>query len=297
MNWLDRMNGAIDYLEENLIGDIDYEVVAKKSCCSVYHFQRMFPFITGVSLSEYIRRRRLTLAAFDLQNNDIKIIELAHKYGYDSPISFSRAFQHVHSIAPSLARDKGVQLKAYPRISFHITIKGDVEMNYRIEEKGAFKVFGVEEIIDHTNGNNFLRIPRFWEESFKDGTIDRLSEISITNKLKDLCSVNAIMCYNKVNASSFPYMIGVIDFEGDTDVPSDLVTVKVNTFTWAIFRTENHLQSETPEKIQALWKRIFPEWFPNSGYEHANGPELELYFNVDETTSYSEVWIPVVKKS
>lgn len=175
-------------------------------------------------------------------------------------------------------------------------MKGDVEMNYRIEEKGAFRVFGVEEIIDTTNGNNFVRIPKFWDESFENGTIERLSSIKLTNPVKDLCSVNAIMCYSMLSPNTFPYMIGVIDFEGDAEVPSDLTVVNVDAFTWAIFRTENHKQSETSEKIQELWKRIFPEWFPTSGYEHAAGPDLELYFCIDENTAYSEVWIPVVKK-
>ena len=296
MDWLERMNSAINYMEENLTREIDLDVLAQKACCSTYHFQRMFSFITDIPLAEYIRRRRLTLAAFELQNSDVKVIDLSLKYGYDSPVSFTRAFQNLHGITPSSARDKGVHLKAYPRISFHITIKGDVEMNYRIEEKGAFKVFGVEEIIDTTNGNNFIRIPKFWEESLTNGTVERLSKIKVNNPIKDLCNVNAIMCYNMTNPNTFPYMIGVVDFEGDAEIPADFVTVNVDAFTWAIFKTENHKQSETPEKIQALWKRIFPEWFPTSGYEHAAGPELELYYNIDENTSYSEVWIPVVKK-
>lgn len=296
MDWLDRMNGAINYLEENLTGEIVYETLAQKACCSSYHFQRMFSFITDVSISEYIRRRRLTLAAFELQNSDVKIIDLALKYGYDSPISFARAFQNVHGIAPSSARDKGVQLKAFPRISFHITIKGDVEMNYRIEEKGAFKVFGVEEIIDTIDGNNYKRIPQFWDECSSNGTFEKLSSVKVKNSIPGLCCSNAIMCYRTVSHNSIPYMIGVIDFEGDAAVPSDLMTVNVDALTWAIFRTENHSQSETTEKIQALWKRIYPEWFPTSGYEHAEGPEMELYYGVDDNTSYSEVWIPVVKK-
>ena len=114
MDWLGRMNGAVSFIEEHLTEEINFEEVAKMACCSVYHFQRMFSFITDVPLAEYIRRRRFTLAAFELQNSDVKIIDLAVKYGYDSPISFARAFQNQHGVTPSLARDKGVQLKAYP---------------------------------------------------------------------------------------------------------------------------------------------------------------------------------------
>lgn len=296
MDWLKRMNGAIDYIEENLCNSIDYEEVAKVACCSTYHFQRMFSFITDIPLSEYIRRRRLTLAAFDLQNTDAKIIDIALKYGYDSPNSFSRAFQNLHGVTPSLARDKGVQLKAFPCISFHISIKGDVEMNYRIEEKGAFQVFGVEEIIDNTNGNNFIRIPEFWKECWKNGVIDRLSSIDVPSKMAGLCKTNSIMCYRYTGENAFPYMIGVIDFAGNAHVPEDLAKVEVEPYTWAIFRTDEHGTADAAEKIQAVWKRIFPEWFPTSGYEHACGPELELTFAVSNDKFYTEIWIPVVKK-
>lgn len=126
MDWLDRMNNAMEYVETHLSDTIDYDIVARIACCSTYHFQRMFPFITNVSLSEYIRRRRLTLAAFELQQSGTKVIDIALKYGYESPEAFSRAFKKMHGVMPMSARDKGVTLKAYPRLSFHISIRGDV---------------------------------------------------------------------------------------------------------------------------------------------------------------------------
>ncbi len=128
MDWLVRMNSAMEYIETNLADTISYDEIAHRACCSTYHFQRMFPFITGVTLSEYIRRRRLTLAAFELQTTGSKVIDVAMKYGYDSPEAFARAFKNLHGIMPISARDTGVSLKAYPRMSFHISIKGDVEM-------------------------------------------------------------------------------------------------------------------------------------------------------------------------
>lgn len=296
MDWLDKMNGAISYIEENLDNEINFEQVAKIACCSTYHFQKMFSFIVDVPLSEYIRRRRLTLAAFELQNSSMKIIDLALKYGYDSPNSFTRAFQNLHGVTPSLARDKGVPLKAYPRISFHISIKGDEEMNYRIEEKSSFRVFGVETTIDSTNNNNFSQVPKFWSRCAKNGIIERLSAIDVTSQIKGLCKVNAIMCYRKTVDNTFPYMIGIIDFDGKTKIPDGLVTVDVQPYTWAIFKTEEHGMEDAPEKVQAVWKRIFPEWFPTSGYEHAEGPELELTYEITNNKCYTEVWIPVVKK-
>jgi len=147
MDWLERMNSAMNYIETNLADNISYDDIAQIACCSTYHFQRMFPFLTGISLSEYIRRRRLTSAAIELQTTDVKVIDVALKYGYQSPEAFARAFKNLHGIMPTSAREQGVSLKAYPRISFHISIKGDVEMNYRIEQRGAFEMFGVYGVV------------------------------------------------------------------------------------------------------------------------------------------------------
>lgn len=296
MDWLDRMNGAISHIEENLTGDIDYEIVARIACCSVYHFQRMFSFITGVTLSEYVRRRRLTMAAFELQNSDVKVIDLAMKYGYDSPNSFTRAFQALHGVTPSSARDKGVRLKAFPRMSFFISIKGDAEMDYKIVEKGAFKVFGVEKVISMTNGANFKMIPEFWTECRQNGTLERLMGIPVPENKNGLCKLNSVMCYRDTGKDTFPYMVGIVDLEGTAVTPENLAAVNIGPNTWAIFRSEEHGMEDATEKIQKLWGRIFPEWFPTSDYEHADGPELELTYYIAENKCYTEVWIPVVKK-
>jgi len=204
MNWLDKMNEAICYVEDNLAGEIDFDEVARKACCSTYHFQRMFSFITEVPLSEYIRRRRLTLAAFELQNSSVKVIELAFKYGYESPDAFTRAFQNLHGVTPTSARDMGVQLKAYPRISFHISIKGDVEMNYRIEEKESFSVFGVDTILSKVDGECYKRIPEFWLKSIEDGTVERILKAADDGKQNMM--LNAAM-YGHENDGTYHYML------------------------------------------------------------------------------------------
>ena len=140
MDWLERMNNALNYIENSLNEEIDYKEIAKAANCSEFHFSRMFSSISGISLSEYIRRRRLTLAAFEIQKSDIRIIDVAIKYGYVSSDTFSRAFQKMHGVTPSNARNRGVQLKAFPRISFQISIKGDTEMEYRIENLDFEKI-------------------------------------------------------------------------------------------------------------------------------------------------------------
>jgi AraC family transcriptional regulator len=164
MDTLENMKKAIDYIEDNLDAEIEYGKVAQIALCSQYHFQRMFAFLIGVPLSEYIRRRRLTLAAFDLQNSNEKIIDLALKYGYISPDSFSRAFVAMHGVTPSKAREKGISLKAYPRVTFSLSIKGVVEMNYRIEQKDLFAVVGVKQRFSHIDGLG-ESIGKMWSKS------------------------------------------------------------------------------------------------------------------------------------
>lgn len=205
MEWLDRMSNAMEYVETHLSDTIDYDIVARIACCSTYHFQRMFPFITNVSLSEYIRRRRLTLAAFELQQSGTKVIDIAFKYGYESPEAFSRAFKKMHGVMPMSARDKGVTLKAYPRLSFHISIRGDVEMNYRMEEKQAFEMFGVTTVVNNDGDHPFIDIPAFWTTCVADGTVDRIRTAA---GLGENAQIHG-MLYNK-QGGEFSYMIGYL---------------------------------------------------------------------------------------
>ncbi len=179
MEWLNRLNDALSYMEDNLKGDISYEHAARLACSSVYHFQRMFSYISGIPLSEYLRRRRMSNAAFDLQQGG-KVLDVALRYGYESPTAFNRAFQSVHGVAPSAAQKPDTPLKTFPRISFQISIKGVVEMEYRIVKKEAFRIVGVRDPIqvaplttksevgkhydDAEVKESFKRVPTFWQE-------------------------------------------------------------------------------------------------------------------------------------
>ena len=142
MDSLNSMNKALIYIEEHLTEDIDYNEISKIAFCSEYHFKRMFSYLSGISLSEYIRRRRLTLAALDLKNRNLRIIDVAIKYGYNSADSFSRAFQSMHGILPSEARSENTKIKAFPRMTFQLSIQGGCAMNYRIVEKEPFNLIG-----------------------------------------------------------------------------------------------------------------------------------------------------------
>lgn len=288
MEWLERMNASMDYIEENLDNEIDINQAAKIAYCSVYHFQRMFSFITGVSLAEYIRRRRLTLAAFELQKSHVKVIDVALKYGYESPEAFSRAFKSMHGVMPMSARGSGTALKAFPRMSFHISIRGDSEMNYRVEEKEPFKMAGISVEMSVVNNEQYQEIPNLWLKLMVDGTIDKMHRDFGINE--DEC-VNAAL-YN-FREGVFSYMIGVVVKDGF--IPEGYSVLEVPSFTWAVFPTGECTQEETTEAIQKVWKRIYPEWFPTSGYEHADGPEFEMYYTLGENLFNQEVWIPVNK--
>jgi AraC family transcriptional regulator len=298
MDYLECMNKAMNYIEQNLSGEIDFQQLAHLAGSSNVNFQRLFSFITNVSLSEYIRRRKLTLAAFDLQNTNLKIIEIALKYGYDSHEAFTRAFVKMHGVPPSSARAKGMQVKAYPKMKFHISIEGDEEVNYRIEKKSSFKMVGVEKIISMLNGENFKEIPSFWQESFQNGTVDKLDELDKNAPhpgSKGLFPVNAIMCYEESGKDTFPYLIGT--FIPEKDIPEGYKVVEVSEYLWAIFTTEKYLQPNTTGVVQDVWKSIYSEWFPSTNYVHAEGPELELYYEDEGNFEHCEIWIPIKENS
>lgn len=285
MEWIQRLNNAMEYIEENLCDEISYKKAAEIACCSTYHFQRMFSYIAEVPLSEYIRRRRMTLAALDLQDNDKKVIDIAIKYGYESPTSFNRAFQNIHGISPSMARTKGVSLKAYPPISFQISIKGDVQMNYRIEEKDAFRIIGVKERYQLNVDENFANIPLFWQRTTQSGIVEKMLPIMNT-EIQGVLGVST--CWK--GKEYFDYYIAVASTD---DVPEGMEEYEVTAATWAIFECVGAM----PHAIQQLQKRIVTEWLPTSGYEYANAPDIEVYFEGNqESENYKcEVWLPIVK--
>lgn len=291
VDWLDRMNHAMDYMETHLTEAVDFDQVAKMACCSTYHFQRMFSFITGVPLSEYIRRRRLTMAAFELQNTDVKVIDLAFKFGYESPEAFSRAFSKLHGVTPMAARDKGVVLKAYPRMSFHISIKGDSEMNYRIEDKEAFEVFGLELQTNVIDGQCYKDIPAFWEACENDGRDIALAQAA-GKKPDEL--LDAGVTYDHKPDGSMKYMIACTK---STDVvPPEFTVLSIPKQTWAVFSVAWKGEQENAT-LHDTWRRIYAEWFPSASFEHAESDfDLEHYFGNKESGYGVEIWIPVIKK-
>ncbi len=281
MEWIERLNEAMGYMEEHLADEIDMEKLGKIACCSSYHFQRMFTYMAGVPLSEYIRRRKMSLAAVDLQGKDRKIIDVAAKYGYSSPTAFNRAFQSVHGIAPSAVKNEGVSVKSFPPIQFKITVKGVEEMNYRIETKDAFRITGVSVPLNKDIEKNFAVIPSKWQEIAMDGTLQKLIGMMDTEPM----GVLGVSTCN--DTEPWRYYIAV----STKKTGEDLEEYMVPAATWAIFPGEG-----TNQSIQELEQRIVTEWLPTSGYEYGNAPDVEVYLNPDPQNAKYEVWIPVVKK-
>lgn len=297
MTWFERMNKALDYIEDNLCADVDMSIAARIACCSSSSFQRVFSIVSGVPLSEYIRRRKMTLAAFEIQNSAIKVVDLALKYGYESPEAFTRAFNHIHGTTPSSARDRGVNLMVYPRISFLLTVRGVVPMNYRIESKEAFVVYGIESIMTTDNGENLSTIPQFWLDVIGDGRLEKLAKSTnmSTETPNNQGLVNAICDYRLVEGDNmFPYML--FAHKTNKSQSGGYKEVTVPAATWAIFKTENHTTAGTSEAIQNLVKRVYTEWLPTANYEKIDGYELELYYD-NGSTCWSEVWIRVSPKN
>ncbi len=287
MDWHEKMNAAVDYIENNLTGNIDIRESARLAHCSEYHFRRMFSFVAGVPVSEYIRRRRMTLAALDLQQTKYTVEEVAKKYGYNSPDAFTRAFQSLHGISPSQVYENRHSLKSWPRMTFYLTIKGGTEMNYRIEVKPSFTIAGIKK-----------RVPIQFEGVNPE--IDAMWKQLDEQKIKELTQLSNIQPSGIINAST-NFDEGRMDEQGKldhyigvattTEVPEKWERLEVQAASWVIFS----VVGPYPKTLQETWGRIYSEWFPSVNYELTEGPEFLSIKDKDlsQPEVNCEIWIPV----
>ncbi|MDR6882202.1 AraC family transcriptional regulator [Bacillus sp. 3255] len=287
---LEHWNRALNYIELQLTEDVDVQEAARLALCSEFHFKRMFTFLAGIPLAEYIRRRRLTLAAFELSQSQTKVIDVAIKYGYSSPDAFTRAFQSLHGITPSEARMHGQPLKAYPRMTFQLTVKGGDAMNYRLEEKEAFRIAGIMRRVPIVFEGVNPEIAAMWG-SLTEENIVQLKQLSNISP-KGLISASVNFSEERMQEKGeLDHYIGAAT---TSDVPEPWAVIEVPAGTWAVFEAVGPF----PETLQNVWGRIYSEWFPSSGYEQVNGPEIlwNEHKDTSSPTFKSEIWIPVVKK-
>ena len=290
MDLLTQLNKAMEYIEEHIIYDITLADISKVTAYSEYHFSRLFYYIAEMPLSEYVRKRKLSLAAMDLQKGRDKVIDLAVKYGYDSADSFTRAFAKQHNVTPTAARKLGVVLKIFPPMTFQIKIEGVQGMNWRIEQKSAFEVVGVERRFKNDETD---KISGFWDEKFNDGSLEKLKNQVGRNDLIGLCG------HLDEAKGDFLYMIGL--FSEKESNTGNFTVIKAPATVWAIFRSEESNQNPYGAEIPKLFQSAYKEWLPSSGYEKVEGCDGEIYdmeiYGVANNGKYfEEVWLSVVKK-
>lgn len=286
MEWLQNLKMAIDYIEDHLDSEISYEKAANISGCSVHYFQRIFIGVTGISLSEYIRRRRMTQAGLELQSTQCKVIDVAMKYGYKSPTAFNRAFQMIHGITPAAAKKLGSRLNAFPPIKFKVSVSGEGAMSYRIEEKKVMRLIGVTTELVENMELNHTHIPQFWQAIIDSDCYDHIRELS------DAEPSGIIGCSVYHGHDDFYYAITCASTQC---VPEGMKEIIIPESTWVIF------DCPIPYKdtVQKIFQRFISEWLPFSGYRYAMLPDLEVYpFYEDyEQSKVCEVWIAIEKES
>lgn len=292
MNWIQGIQRAIDYVEANITEDINYEEVAKQAYSSVFHFQRVFGILCGFSLGDYIRMRRLSLAGEELSNGNAKVIDVAMKYGYDTPESFSRAFTRFHSISPSEAKHGG-NVKMFTPLSVKLTLTGGSKMDYRIVKRDSFQVVCKRKKVGKPQAANATQdITEMWQTCGADGTMEKLVGCMPKNPvMKGLLGI----CFSsELDAKQFPYGIGVEYDGGNVADGLELVTIPANTY--AVFTSKGKM----PDAFIDTYNRIVTEFFPQSSkYEYAENIEFEVYSSADtQNPDYEcEIWIAVKEKA
>lgn len=279
MDWIQTLERAIEYMEENLLGNLECEEVAGEVYVSSHHFQRTFTLLTGLTVGEYIRNRRLSLAGQELLRKESKVIDVALKYGYDSPESFAKAFKRFHGITPVQVKKQGTSLKSFNRLIIKIIMEGGSSMDYRIEKKEAFDVVLMTRTFNYQN--NETGIPKFWEEYFREGLAEKV------------CGRLGICLPAKEGSKEYQYGIGDRKEEA-REITADFKEYTIPAHTWAVFRCVGSM----PKAIQDMWKRVYSEWLPQANYELVPDYDFEYYTDGDNSSEdyVSEIWIPVKEK-
>ena len=288
MEPLKQLNLAMQYIEAHLADEIDFQAVSRLAGCSEYHFRRLFSFLAGMPLSEYIRRRRLSQAALELRHSAIKVIDLAVKYDYDSPDSFARAFQALHGLTPTAARRAGAALQAVPPLTFQLTIQGGQLMEYRIVNKDAFYIAGLKRRVALQYEGVNPEIAAMWA-SLTPEDIQALKALSSVEP-RGMLSASVNFSEGRAEGSELDQYIGVATRQPPA---GKWAVLSVPASTWGIFTARGRF----PETLQNVWGKIYAEWFPLSGYEVSPGPEI--LWNESKDTSlpdyHSEIWIPIIR--
>lgn len=284
VNWSESISRAIEYIENNLTNDITIVDIAEYAYISPFYFQKGFAMLCGFTVGEYIRNRKLSVAGYELLNTNIKIIDIAIKYGYDSPDSFTKAFTRFHGSTPTSVR-KGGNIKEFAPLKINVTLKGGYTMEYKVVEKEAFKVVGLRDSFKYETA--YQDVPKIWKKFFMKSAFHKIN------------AKYAVNIDTNMGCDLFDYIIGD-DYNSELKVPKDFEVIEIPKFTWIIFPCIG----KSSITIKETNEKIFKEWLPNSNdFEIVAGYNIEMYSDpkdykkgVDDEKYYCEIWIPIKKK-
>nr|WP_308743126.1 AraC family transcriptional regulator [uncultured Anaerocolumna sp.] len=286
MDCIQSIQKAIEYMEEHILDKVNYEDVARQLYMSNYHFHRLFSMVTGITANEYIRNRKLSMAGQELIMSDKKIIDVALKYGYESPESFTKAFSRFHGVTPNVARRSGTRLRSFNRLIIKIKLEGGTVMDYKIVEREKFNLlvkaqaFRNESISEEGN----TEIPDFWKQCGTNGVFEVLKKNTKTQDTYGVCAPIS------KESTHFDYGIGMM-YEGG-NVPEGYRVWEVTPTLWAVFKCIG----EDGRCIGETWDRIFKEFLPSSDYNMLDAVDFEFYPDNCDLDCFCEIWIPVERK-
>lgn len=284
MEWNEKLQRIVDYIENHLQRTqepIDHKEVSQLAGCSFDFFLKVFSYMNGISFSEYVRSRKLTLAGYDLRSTDKRVVDISYKYGYDSPTSFTKAFQAFHGMTPKEARSGSAKLRVVPKMQ--IAVKQ--QYSWRLEEKPAFRLVGKS--VRYVEGEQPSKIPEFWSKCQRDGTFMHLAAMDTGNPQ----GLFGLFHNEGLNAGQGEYFIMAAVAEGD--LPDGYSEIWIPETAWAVF----DCRGAVPQAIQDGWKYLQEEWVVRYPFQHAKCPELEWYSsgNSYDSEYLSQIWIPVFK--
>ena len=275
MNYINELQKAIDYIEDNLENNINFEIVAKEVGMSAFYVHSIFSSVIGISPTAYIRNRRLTVAAQEISKNNENILDIALKYGFESHEAFSRAFKNFHGVVPKMAKTDGNEFKNFSKANLDIEVNANNILSYRIESKDIIKISA---FFRKFNIENKDEIPKYWKELKESRTLEKISN----NYKKDLLGI----CIGTQSDFEYKYGIGIEQTE-DVETNIEMETIEIPKSAWVVFKCKG----QDEKNINELWTRIYKEFFITSSYKQCMDIDFELYD--DENT---EIWIPISKE-
>ncbi|MEE1736074.1 AraC family transcriptional regulator [Streptomyces sp. BE147] len=282
---LERLNQAMEYVESHLDRTIDVAELARIALTSEYHLRRMFSALAGIPLSEYIRRRRLTVAGAEVLGGERTLLDVGTRYGYGSGEAFARAFRAMHGVGPGEARRTGAALQSQPRMSFRLVIEGSSSMRYRIVDRERFRVVGRKTRVPLVHEGMNPAIAAFIRGMGKE-TLRRIAELS-DQEPEGIVGVSDHLDPSRAEGTELDYYHGVVT---RAEAPEDMEALDVPAGTWAVFESAGAF----PQALQYLWRDVFTQWFPSNPYRSRPGPEIvSVRVSDDGTRADAALWIPV----